>query len=194
MSSALQTTLASGQIIQFSAQEKRALDLLVDGVPQTQVAAALGVTDSVISQYISREEFKTALIERKVSALLEHTTRDRKYDSLEDQLLDKLKETLPMLYKPMEITRVLTLINAAKRRGSTSEERITERKAVINLTLPVQIVQQFQVNSNNQVIKAGNQDLITVQSGRMTELIKSGAKSETSNAPRVERIEAPRAA
>jgi hypothetical protein len=59
----------------------------------------------------------------------------------------------------------------AKRRGSSAPEHIHQQQTVISLTLPVQILNQVTVNAANQVIKAGQQELTTVQSGRLPGLV-----------------------
>lgn len=153
--------------------EARALDLLGSGVGPEQTAAALGVTVSAISQFLSDETFANKVAEARYRNLLKHNNRDSEYDSLEDSLIKRMKDIIPYLSKPFEILRAIQVINGAKRRGMSAPEHITQQQTVISLNLPVQIVQHFQVNSANQVVRAGNQDLITVQSGRMAGLSSS---------------------
>jgi predicted transcriptional regulator len=159
----------------LSHNETRALSLLVAGCTQVQVASALGVTESAITQMLSREEFARQVMEGRIKQLTSQTERDRKYDSLEDTLLEKLEASVGMLYKPTEITRTLQAINAAKRRGldspATSQSSTVQ---VVTITLPTQIVQQFTTNINNQVIQAGSQSLLTMQSSALAERVKNG--------------------
>ena len=160
-----------------TATKERALALLGQGVDPSMVASAIGVTPSAISQYLSEPEFLQEVARLRYEALSKHNSRDSKYDALEDRLLEKLEDVIPFLIRPLEISRILTQINAAKRRGSSAPSEISSQAQVINLILPTQIIQQFTVNVNNQVIKAGSQDLLTVQSGRMSGLLaaKKGA-------------------
>lgn len=157
---------------------ERALSLLGQGVGPEMVASALGVTPSAISQYLSQEDFLQEVAVLRYEALSKHNTRDSKYDDLEDLLLEKLENVIPFLIRPLEISRILTQINSAKRRGSSAPAEISSQAQVINLILPTQIIKQFTVNSANQVIRAGDQDLLTVQSGKMSELLarKQGAQ------------------
>lgn len=158
--------------------ESRALDLLGVGASPTQVAAALGVSESLISQFLAQETFARAVAERRFNSLLKHNKRDDKLDELEDALIKKLENIIPMMYKPSEIIHAFTRINQAKRRGSSAPEQIHQQQTVISLTLPIQILQQVTVNAANQVIKAGQQDLITVQSGRLPTLLQSPPTSQ----------------
>lgn len=151
--------------------EARALELLGQNIPAAQVAMALGVTESLISQYMADPTFLGEVAELRFKTLAKHNTRDLAYDEMEDALLSQLKSYLPFVVDPMKIARLIQVINGAKRRGSTAPESLIAKSEVISLTLPIQIVNQFQVNSANQVVKAGEQDLVTVQSGRMQELL-----------------------
>jgi hypothetical protein len=163
----------SNHSITASTTEARALDLLGSGVGPEQTAAALGVTVSAISQFLADETFANKVAEARYRNLLKHNNRDSEYDSLEDSLIKRMKDIIPYLSKPFEILRAIQVINGAKRRGMSAPEHITQQQTVISLNLPVQIVQHFQVNQANQVVRAGNQDLITVQSGRMAGLATS---------------------
>lgn len=159
----------------------RALELLGAGVSPQQVALALGVDPSLISQLLADEHFANQVAELRYKALLKHNDRDSAYDGLEDALIKKLKDLIPFMHKPFEIIRALTAVNSAKRRGSSAPESITAQQTVIQLNLPVQIIQHFQKNSSNQVVSAGNQDLVTVQSARMNTLLAASHAAAQSN-------------
>lgn len=153
--------------------ESRALILLGQGLGPEVVAAAVGVSTSRISQLLSDPEFSAQVAESRYENLAKHNTRDNVYDAMEDTLLEKLKDCLPYMMRPMEILKSIQVINAAKRRGSSAPEAITGQQNVVQLLMPTQIIQNFTTNINNQVIKAGTQDLVTVQSSNMTKLLEA---------------------
>lgn len=161
-----------------SSTESRALKLLGDGLSPDVVASALGVSPSRISQLLSSDEFSQEVAELRYKSLAAHTERDGKYDDLEDVLLQKLKSSLSMVFDPMKISKILSQINAAKRRGASAPEHLTEKSAVVHLNMPTQIIQQFIANQNNQIVKIGDQDLITVQSGNMSKLLEASKKGK----------------
>lgn len=150
----------------------KALTLLGQGLPAVAVAAALGVTESRISQLISNPEFAAQVADLRFTNLSKHSTRDAAYDSLEDSLLEKMKDLLPLMYKPMEVLKAISVINAAKRRGASAPETLASQSAVVQLIMPTQILQQFTTNIHNQVIKTGETDLVTIQSGSMKKLLQ----------------------
>lgn len=181
---ALQEIVMSNHSALATTTSSRALELLGAGVSPQQVALALGVDPSLISQYLADEHFANQVAELRYKVLLKHNDRDSAYDGLEDALIKKLKDLIPFMHKPFEIIRALTAVNSAKRRGSSAPESVTAQQTVIQLNLPVQIIQHFQKNSSNQVVSAGNQDLVTVQSARMNILLAaSHASAQSSPSP-----------
>ena len=162
--------------------EDRALALLGSGLGPETVASALGVTVSAISQLLSDKEFAEKVAYARFQSLSAHNLRDTEYDSIEDALLEKLKNVLPMMYRPMEILKAITVINSAKRRGSSAPDQITQQNTVVNLVLPVQVVHKFTTNAQNQVVEAGQQQLLTMQSNSLL------LASKKRNAERLERI------
>ena len=158
--------------------EDRALALLGQGVGPEMVASAIGVSVSRISQLLSQTEFAAAVADLRFQNLSKHNERDSKYDLLEDALIEKMKDCMIFMTRPMEIARVLQIINQAKRRGASAPEAITNQQTVVNLIMPTNIYQKFTVNANNQVIQAGQQQLITVQSGQMAGLLDTARQSQ----------------
>jgi hypothetical protein len=155
----------------LSATEDKALKLLGSGLGPEIVANATGVTTSRISQLLSDPQFAAQVSELRFKNLQKHNDRDDKYDSLEDTLLRQLKDVLPLMMRPLEIIRAISVINSAKRRGASSPQEVTNHNTIVSLTLPINIIQKFTTNINNQVISAGSQDLVTVQSSAMQKLV-----------------------
>lgn len=181
--STLTTEVASLDNLTLSPTESRALDLLGKGVPPGQTAAALGITDSAISQLLSKPEFAEKVAELRYKNLLSYSERDNKADSLEDKLLRKLEDLTPFLMRPMEVARIYQIVNGAKRRGQSAPESIVAKQEVVQLIMPVTITNKFTVNSNNQVVQAGHQPLITVQSGSMQSLLQRHKESQNVQLP-----------
>jgi hypothetical protein len=170
-----------------TATEERALSLLGSGIAPETVAASLGITPSRISQMLSDENFAARVAEMRYQNLAKHNERDSAYDSLEDDLLERLKDCLPLMHRPMEILKAIQVINAAKRRGSSTPESIIEKQSIIQLTIPIQIVNKFQTNAQGQVTsiqtsESTAQNLLTIQSGSLDHLLKSRKGAGNENA------------
>ena len=147
--------------------EDRALSLLGSGIPAENVAAALGVTAGRISQLLADKDFSEQVASLRYDNLQKHNTRDATYDSLEDRLIAKLEKQMPLIMRPMETVKALQAINGAKRRGQSAPEQVTNQQNIVALVLPTIIAQRFTTNIVNQVVKAGEQELITMQAGNL---------------------------
>lgn len=159
----------------WNSTEQRALKLLGGGYGPEVAATATGVTVSRISQLLSEPEFAAAVSELRFQNLNRHNERDDTYDTMETKLLAQLEDVLPLMMRPMEILKAIQVINAAKRRGQSAPDTVTQQNTVVNLTMPVLIMQKFTTNINNQVIQAGEQTLETIQSSSMLTAAKNRA-------------------
>lgn len=175
-----------------SSVESRALTLLGTGLGPEIVSSATGVSVSRISQLMSDPIFSAQVLELRFMSTVAHAKRDQAYDKIEDALILKIEELLPMMMRPMEILKAISVINAAKRRSSGVPDSLQQSSGVVNLTLPAAVVQQFtaqnlQVNIHNQVVRAQDQELVTIQSGNMQKLLtERKANDEISNRERIE--------
>lgn len=147
--------------------EERALKLLGTGVSAEQVAAALGVTPARISQLLADENFAAQVAELKYTNLLSHSQRDDQADKIEDKLLTKIENLLPLMMRPMEAIKAYQVINGAKRRGSQGLQGAVATQTIVQIAVPVQITQKFITTPQNQVVQAGEQQLLTIQSGSL---------------------------
>ena len=163
--------------------EERALSLLGSGVPAESVASALGVTPARISQLLAVESFSTRVAALRYENLQKHNVRDERYDSLEDKLLERLERSLPLLIKPESILKAVTVVNGAKRRGQSTPEQVTNTQNIVNLVLPSVIADKFSVNVNNQVTKAGDQELLTMASGNLLKQVEEATAARIEHTP-----------
>jgi len=166
--------------------EERALTLLGQGIAPETVAASLGVSAARISQLLSDENFAAQVASLRYESLARHNERDNKYDQMEDDLLERMKDCLPLMHRPMEILKAISVINAAKRRGASTPDSIMNKQEVISLTIPIQIINKFQTNMQGQVTTIESENtqhsLLTIQSSSLDSLLKAkkgnGAQSE----------------
>lgn len=175
------STLYSVNLNDLTKAEERALVLLGQGVIPEQVAAASGLSASRISQLLSQEHFAARVAELRFEALAKHNDRDAAYDALEDELIERMRDCLPLMVRPHEILKAIQVINQAKRRGSSAPNSITEQSTVIQLILPTQVLTQFSLNQANQVVSvegAVSQDLLTIQSGSLLNMTKKKLENQ----------------
>jgi len=167
-------------VTKYEGTQGRILEMLGNGLSPGVCASALGVSESYISQLLSEESFAQQVTGRRFESLQAATARDKQYDFIEDALVEKMKDLLPMMYKPMEVLRAITVINAAKRRGASAPENTVINQTIVQLSLPISITSKFVTNAHNQVVEAGEQELITIPTTALTRKLGE-YKNESNN-------------
>lgn len=162
---------------------ERAKQLLGSGISNELVATTLGCDPSYISQLMSQDDFREAVIKLRMQSLTAATERDRKIDSIEDQLITQLEATVQYLVKPTEIARTFMMVNAAKRRGVPSHESTIINNNIVNLQIPTVVLKQFQRNGLNEVVEVEGRPLITINSA---ELLRKVAQEQPNEGKRNE--------
>jgi predicted transcriptional regulator len=169
----------------LSSTESRALELLATGIDQVQVASALGITESRLSQIISNPEFARELVDARYKNLAKHNETDNLLDQVERKLIRKLDSTIDMVFKPTEIARMAAVVNGMKRRGASNPESLVRAKPSVKLNIPIAVINRFSMNAAGQVITAEvgseRQDLVTMQSSNLRELMNEHAKHALEN-------------
>lgn len=157
--------------------EEKALSLLGSGIAAESVASALGVTPARIAQLLSSEIFADQVASLRYENLQEHNKRDAQYDRLEDVLLNKLENSIPLMFKPAEILNAVAVVNKANRRGQASPSQVTNQQNIVTLVLPKIIAENFSVDINNQVTRAGDQELHTMPSGNLLKKVEESRET-----------------
>lgn len=161
----------AGKLAATASMESRAVALLASGIAASKVAEALGVSASRISQLMEDQSFKEALASARFESLNRHNVADARLDSLESRIVEKIEDVIDMVHNPMQLTRMFSAVNMAKRRGTSSLADLPDSGAIVQLNMPTRIVNNFQLNISNQVIKAGGEDLLTMQPHKVQDML-----------------------
>lgn len=156
--------------------QAKILTMLGNGLSNAIVATAAGVTEGYISQLLAEESFAMQVTQLRYESLQAHTARDNRYDKMEDALLEKMADLIPLMYRPAEVLRAIQVINAAKRRGASAPENITINNTVVNLSIPRHQFDRFTKTVDGQVVEVGDKSLVTIQSGTLLSKLKEYKK------------------
>lgn len=140
----------------------RIISLLGQGVPATQVAAHVGCDDSYISQLLQDEEIVLQVQQLKAENFGVMVEHDRKIDSVEQKLLNRLETLSEFITKPSEAARVFSILNAAKRKTADAQATSAAPSTIVQLTLPESARVQFTVTQDRQVIEVEGRSMTTM--------------------------------
>lgn len=179
------SSLSMISLSNLTSAESRALELLGQGISPEHTSQAVGLSPSRISQLLSDENFAARVAELRFESLEKHNKRDANYDDLEDKLIEKMRDCLPLMVRPGEVLKAIQVINAAKRRGSSAPSSLTEKQTIVTLVMPTQIINKFSLNSHNQVVQVTADDktqpMLTIQSGTLLKQIKEKSDVQSGN-------------
>jgi hypothetical protein len=178
----------------------KAKELLGIGLANNIVASAIGVTESMVSQWLSDETFAQEVSDLRAATAAEAVGRDKKYNKIEDILLEKLEEKLDsglMFTSPREILAAIRVINSAVRRGSPQEVTGKGQVQIVQLQLPenATFAARFVLNGQNQVIEIAGRSMATMSAkGVVGQLEKMNKAKESSSGVKAEQQDATAAA
>lgn len=152
-----------------------ALSYLAQGLTQVQVANALNCSESYISQLLAEDEFRAELDQKRAAAHAQVSEYDDKVDRIKGLLLDKIEQTIGMVYRPEPLVAMWSKLSTSHKRqhSLTLNNSVGAQAAattIVNLQLPPALIDKFTVNSRNQVLQAGDQTLVTLQSTNLEKL------------------------
>jgi transcriptional regulator with XRE-family HTH domain len=150
--------------LQLNGIQERVKDLLAAGVSQTQVASAVGVSESYISQLMENEEFRDEVIRARGEAALEDVKADEETDDIEGIARRKIKQLLPFENNVMKVLKVYQVMNGAKRKTEPAQQLQNTAGVIVNITLPQRAIVDFKLTSDRQVVEVAGRSMATLPS------------------------------
>lgn len=155
-----------------STHANQVITYLKNGITPIEISRALGITPGAVTQLMQSPQVSTEIAKMQAEQQARSSAIDAKYDAIEEKLLTQLEKTVPLLMRPGEIANVLSRINAAKRRG-VAHQAPQGPAQVLQLNIPIALQSKFVVNAANQVVQAGEQTLVTMQSSNIPGLAQT---------------------
>jgi len=164
-----------------SPTQSKLIALLGKGYKGIEAAQAVGCTEGYVSQMLSEDWFAQEVAKLRLHNLQRHQLLDEKYDTFEEEMLGKLQKMSKLLIKPMEIAKVLQIVNGAKRKSHVHTDHTTLTQNIVQISIPPALAARFTSNANNQVVEVTDgtgraQALVTVTSGQLEGLTREASR------------------
>lgn len=144
--------------------------LLAANHSHADIARMLGVTQSAITQAAAAEDVK--FLQEQIAASSDAQQFDDRYDSLESKALGLLEQKLAFEghgMKLRELSQTVQLLNGLKRRAN-AQYNPAQVQATVQLTLPVQIINQVVVSPQQEIVEVNGRRMSTVQPKQLLQL------------------------
>lgn len=164
----------------------RIIEMLGNGIPATAVAAALGCTDSYISQLLTEDGVVEQVQALRAVKFQEYAEQDARLETAEQKALNKIESLIPYITKPSEAARVYGILNAAKRKTGVHATQNSQVGTVVQLNLPQAAVVSFTLTSDKQVVEVEGRSMVTMPAKSLA------ARLEQRNAARLLTADVPK--
>lgn len=150
----------------------RIIKYAAKGYKQAEIAAALGVDDSYVSQVVNDPDNAEKLEAQAIAFTEANDTYDRKIDEAEEMALEGVKRRLPMAKLGEQIS-ALKVLNSMKRRRDTAPATRHNQTTVVQLQLP-QIAQvAYLTNSSNEIVEVSGRTMVTATRDQLPTLMQA---------------------
>jgi hypothetical protein len=165
-----------------------AIQLLAKGIPTSQVAAAVGVDDSYVSQLKADPE-----VQQQIAALqATHSVADSNFDDTleraEALALEKIEKNMQFatLGQALAAFRVL---NGARRRKDAliTPDNITS--VTVNLTLPANSIPQYITNSRSEIVEVEGKTMLSATPKTLDQILAARADDRGLALPQTTAVE-----
>lgn len=166
-----------------------AILLLAQGIPASQVAAAVGVSESYISQLRSDPDTAQAIAEKQAAASVADISFDATLARAEELALERVEKALPFANMGQALA-AFRVLNGARRRSEPVglSGTITQNNITVQLTLPANNIPRYITNQANEIVEVEGQTMLTA-TPRSLDTILAARSQAQGLAPRVTAVE-----
>lgn len=132
---------------------------LVQGIPTSQIAAAVGCDESYISQLKADPEIQTQVATQAAEVTVRDANFDQTLESAEELALNKIERSLQFANMGQALS-AFRILNTARRRkdGPAVGTSVTVN---VSLTLPANALPRYVTNTNNEIVEVEGKTLVS---------------------------------
>ena len=155
--------------------KEQIISLLSQGISATQVAAAVGVSESYISQLRNDPELSALIATQGTAKLEKDAIFDNALERAESMALEKIEKNLPFANMGQAMAAFRILNSARKRSDAFATPADQSTNITVNLTLPAAAAARYVVNTSNEIVEVEGQTMITATAKSLDTLLATRA-------------------
>lgn len=156
------------------------IEFLSQNIPTSQIAAAVGCSDSYVSQLKSDPEVQTILAQKSVESAAKDAAFDSILDKAEYLALEKIEKNLPFANMGQALAAFKVLNSARRRKDAFSALDNAGTTINVNLTIPAHAIPKYTVNAQSEIVDVAGQTMLTVTPKSLDQIL---AARMTANNP-----------
>lgn len=169
--------------------KEQIITMLAQGIPTSQIAAALGVDDSYISQLKADPVVQQQVAEQAAAVTLKDMEFDELLESAEEKALERIEKNIHFANMGQALAAFRVLNGAKKRREASLNSAIGAAAVQVNLTLPAINIVNYTTNRNNEIVEVEGKTMISASVRSLDSILAQRASERAPALPRVTDIE-----
>lgn len=164
------------------------IDYLAQGIPTSAIAAAVGCTDSYISQIKALPETQEQIAARQVAHTVADVEFDTRLERTESAALDKIEQNLPFANLGQALAAFRILNSARRRKDGILQPEVGGSTTVnVTLTLPAVAIPRYVTSQQNEIIEVEGKTMMTATPKSLDSVLsaRAGTLSLESQQPMV---------
>lgn len=153
------------------AAKSQILEMLSQGLSPVQVAGALGVSESYISQLLGDEDFSAELDEKRALIVQEDIEYDNQIDRVEGTFLDRIEAKAPLANLQQSLQAFSVLNKAKRRKDSAIVRNAPAAGTVVNLQLNIGLLPSYLTNGKNEIVEVEGKSMISATPRKLDEIL-----------------------
>lgn len=168
--------------------KEQAIELLCKGIQATQVADAIGVDPSYVSQLKADPEIAAKIQQSLAANTVADTEFDERLERAEDLALQQIERRLPManLQQSMQAFRIL---NGATKRKHQTLNPGAGAGVIVNIHLPASAVPRYTLNAQNEIVDVEGKAMVAASAKSLDEVLAARAAGNTKGLPGITDVE-----
>lgn len=168
--------------------KEHAINLLAQGIPTSQVAAAVGVSDSYISQLKADEEVQRQIAERQAAHSIADSNFDNTLERAEAMALEKIEKNLPFANMGQALA-AFRILNSARRRKDEFIQKDSAVSVTVNLTLPANNIPRYITNQANEIVEVEGKTMLSASAKTLDQILAARSGTDHKQLPQTTAVE-----
>jgi hypothetical protein len=156
--------------------KEQIITMIAQGIPGVQIAAALGVDESYISQLKADPEIQAEVSKQAASLTAADIAFDDLLQTAEQKALERIEKNLHFASLGQAMMAFRTLNGAKKRRDASLPGAANASTTInVNLTLPAQNIVNYITNTRNEIVEVEGKTMISATVSSLDSILAARA-------------------
>lgn len=166
----------------------QAIELLCKGISTTQVADAIGVDPSYISQLRADPEIAERISKSVAATTVADVEFDSRLEKAEALALEQIEKKLPFANMQQSLS-AFKILNGAVKRKHGHQNPGAGAGVVVNIHLPATAVPRYTLNAQNEIVDVEGKPMVAASAKSLDEILAARASGNTKGLPNLTDME-----